>query len=48
MSLDTQAKLAIYRHFAEIGQRPSLEVIAERVRADVSSVRKPMSALSES
>jgi hypothetical protein len=39
MSLDTQAKLAIYRHFAETGQRPSLQVVAERVGADVSSVR---------
>jgi len=40
MSLDTQTKLAIYRHFAEIGQRPSLQVVAERVRADVSGVRE--------
>ena len=40
MSLDTQTKLAIYRYFAETGQRPSLRVIAERVRADVSSVRE--------
>ena len=40
MSFDTQTKLAIYRHFAETGRRPSLEVIAERVGADVSSVRE--------
>jgi len=40
MSLDTQTKLAIYHHFAETGQRPSLQVVAERVRADVSSVRE--------
>jgi hypothetical protein len=40
MSLDTETKLAIYRHFAETGQRPSLEVVAERVRSDVSSVRE--------
>ena len=40
MSLDTQTKLAIYRHFAETGQRPSLQVVSERVGADVSSVRK--------
>src|SRR5260370_38921722 len=40
MSLDTQTKLAIYRHFAETGQRPSLQVVAERARADVSSVRE--------
>jgi hypothetical protein len=32
MSLDTQTKLVIYRHFAETGQRPSLEFVAERVR----------------
>jgi hypothetical protein len=40
MSFDTQTKLAVYRHFAETGQRPSLEVVAERVHADVSSVRE--------
>ena len=40
MSLDTQTKLAIYRHFAETGQRPSLQVIADRVGADLSSVRE--------
>ena len=40
MSLDTQTKLAIYRHFAETGQRPSVEVVAERVRSDFSSVRE--------
>jgi hypothetical protein len=40
MSLDTQTKLAIYRRFAETGQRPSLEVIADRVGTDVSSVRE--------
>jgi hypothetical protein len=40
MSFDTQTKLAIYRHFAETGQRPSLEVVAERVGSDVTSVRE--------
>ena len=40
MSLDTQTKLAIYRHFAETGQRPSPQVVAERVGANVSSVRE--------
>jgi len=40
MSLDAQTKLAIYRHFAETGQRPSLRVIADRVDADLSSVRE--------
>ena len=40
MSFDIQTKLAIYRHFAETGQRPSLQVVAERVGADVSSARE--------
>jgi len=40
MSFDTRTKLAIYRHFAETGQKPSLQVVAERVHADVSSVRE--------
>ena len=40
MSFDTQTKLAIYGHFAETGQRPSLKVVAERVGSDVSSVRE--------
>lgn len=45
MSLDTQTKLAIYRHFAETGQRPSLEVIAERAGSDVSSIREAYARL---
>ena len=40
MNFDTRTKLAIYRHFAETGQRPSLQLVAERVRADVDSVRE--------
>jgi hypothetical protein len=40
MSLDTQTKLAIYWHVAETGERPSLHVVAERVHADVNSVRE--------
>ena len=40
MSFDTQTKQAIYQHFAETGQTPSLQVVAERVAADVSSVRE--------
>ena len=39
MSLDTQTKLTMYRHFAETGKRPSLEIVAERVGSDVSSLR---------
>jgi hypothetical protein len=45
MSLDTQTKLAIYRHFAETGQRPSLEVVAESVGSDVSTVREAYARL---
>jgi len=40
MSFDTQTKLAIYRHFAQTGQRPSLEEVAERVGSDVGRVRE--------
>ena len=40
MSFDTQTKLAVYRHFAETGQRPSLEVVAQSVGSDVGSVRE--------
>src|SRR5437773_3705618 len=40
MSFDTQTKLAIYRHFAETGQRPSLQVVAESVGSDAISVRE--------
>ena len=40
MSLDTQVKLTIYRHFAETGERPSLQAVSETVGSDVSSVRE--------
>jgi len=45
MSLDTQIKLAIYRHFADTGQRPVLHLVAERVRADVDRVREAYARL---
>lgn len=38
MDFDTQIKLAVYRHFAETGQRPSPKIVAERVGSDVGSV----------
>jgi len=38
MDFDTQVKLVVYRHFAETGQRPSLESVAARVCSDVESV----------
>ena len=40
MSLDAHTKMAIYQHFAGTGQWPSLQVVAERVRADTTSVRE--------
>ena len=38
MHLDTQVKLAIYRHFAESGSRPTPADVAEVVGSDVRSV----------
>jgi len=38
MEFDTQIKLAIYKHFAETGRRPSPGEVAERVGSDVRSV----------
>lgn len=38
MDFDTQVKLAIYRHFAETGQRPSPGDVAELVGSDAASV----------
>jgi hypothetical protein len=38
MDFDTQIKLAVYRHFAETGQRPSPAGVAARVGSDVESV----------
>ena len=46
MDFDTEAKLAIYRHFAETGQRPSLEGVAAHVGSDVESVRSAYLRLS--
>ena len=45
MSFDTQTKLAIYRHFADTGQPPSPEAIAERVGSDPGSVREAYARL---
>ncbi len=38
MDFDIQVKLAIYKHFAETGRRPSPAEVAERVGAEVGSV----------
>src|SRR5262249_16442714 len=40
MSFDIQTKLAVYRHFAQTGERRSLQDVADRVSSDVSSVRE--------
>ena len=38
MEFDTQVKLAVYRHLAEMGRRPSPGEVVERVGSDVASV----------
>jgi len=38
MEFDVEVKLAVYRHFAETGRRPSLMETAERVGSDVDNV----------
>jgi hypothetical protein len=38
MDFDTQVKLAIYRHFAETGRRPSPSEVAERSGSEVEEV----------
>ncbi len=45
MDFDTKTKLAIYRHFAETGRRPSPEAVAERVGSNVRSVLDAYSRL---
>jgi hypothetical protein len=45
MDLDLDAKLAIYRHFAAFGRRPSVVDIAERLGATPSAVREAFSRL---
>jgi Alkylmercury lyase len=38
MEFDTQVKLAVYHHFAEMGRRPSLIEVVERTGSDDKSV----------
>ena len=38
MDFDTQVKLAVYRHFAETGRRPSPEEVGRRAGGDVPTV----------
>lgn len=45
MDFDTQVKLAIYRHFAETGKRPSPAEVAERAGSAVEEVLAAYSRL---
>src|SRR5260370_7582847 len=45
MELELTAKLAIYQHFAALGQRPSVAAIATRVGATVPKVCEVFSRL---
>ena len=47
MNFDSQTKLAIYRHFAETGQAPTIAQVAERIGADLESVRSAYLRLRE-
>ena len=47
MNFDSQAKLAVYRHFTETGTAPALGDVAERVGADVETVHAAFSRLRE-
>ena len=38
MEFDTRVKLAVYHHFAETGQPPRPEEVAERIDSDIQSV----------
>lgn len=38
MDFDTRTKLAVYRHFAETGQRPAPGEVAEAVGSDVNGI----------
>lgn len=47
MDSDTQVKLAVYRHFAETGVRPSPETVADRVGSEVESTLEAYRRLRE-
>ncbi len=38
VDFDVQVKMAVYRHFAETGSRPSVEEVSERVSSHVRNV----------
>ncbi len=45
MDLETRTKLVIYRHFAETGERPSLDIVADTLGSDRESVRGAFAGL---
>ena len=45
MDFDTQVKLAIYHHFADTAQPPTVEDIVRRLAADREAVRRSFAAL---
>ena len=45
MDFDTRTKLAVYRHFAESGLRPTLADVAERVGTPPAEVREAYARL---
>ncbi len=47
MELDVRVKLAVYRHFAETGQRPALGEVAQRLGEDSETVREAYRRLRE-
>lgn len=42
---DREAKLAIYRHFAEVGSRPRADDVASRIGATLPEVRESLARL---
>src|SRR5262245_34619529 len=45
VELEARTKLAVYRHFAETGLRPSLSHVAQRIGASIESVREAYASL---
>ena len=45
MDLDLRVKLAVYRHFAETGRRPSVADVASRAGAEAGEVRGSFASL---
>lgn len=47
MNFDLEVKLAVYGHFAETGQRPLTDQVAQRTKSTVSDVLKAYARLAE-